>query len=321
MNFFNNSNSNSNSNGNSNEAGSERDYTVEVQRYSNDELLAKERSKRRRKTGDVVGTGLSAAAAMYSPAMWAVAGTAVKNYLDNNSKHRIIIKEIHRRGLTPLKGDVSDTVFPALASAGTMAVGRAFGGAAGQEVASQAGNILQTVSSRAFTSGGKKSKKVPTTTADDAYSQNQPASSQYSQPQYSTTQNPAAQGLTGASFHVPLDQTPPPTITLQYHPPTAQYPRGYYAPIQVPTSAPLTPPVSPVTYQRPQFTVQPPVMYQQTPPQSPQYYQPQQYQPQPQPGYQQIPPSLAYIQSPSQPQYYGQGGNRALTGYDSPPPY
>jgi hypothetical protein len=137
----------------------ETDYKTEVSRYSDEELLSKERSKRRRKTGDVVGTGLSAAAAMATPALWAVAGTSAKSYLDNSSKHKIICKEISRRGLEPMKEAMGDTLFPILASAGSMFVGRAFGGAAGQGVASQAGNLLQNVSSRAFSSTSKSSKK------------------------------------------------------------------------------------------------------------------------------------------------------------------
>jgi hypothetical protein len=137
----------------------ETDYKTEVSRYSDEELLSKERSKRRRKTGDVVGTGLSAAAAMATPALWAVAGTSAKSYLDNSSKHKIICKEISRRGLVPMKEDMGDTLFPILASAGSMFVGRAFGGAAGQGVASQAGNLLQNVSSRAFSSTPKAAKK------------------------------------------------------------------------------------------------------------------------------------------------------------------
>jgi len=137
----------------------ETSYKTEVQGYSDEELLSKERSKRRRKTSDVVGTGLSAAAAMATPAMWAAAGASAKNYLDNSTKHKIILKEMSRRGLQPMKEDMSDTLLPILASAGSMFVGRAFGGAAGQGMASQAGNILQTVGSRAFSSGSKSQAK------------------------------------------------------------------------------------------------------------------------------------------------------------------
>ena len=81
------------------------DYAAEVRNYSDEELLTKERSKRRRKTGDVVGTGLTAAAAISSPALWAVAGASAKSYLNNSSKHKVLVKEISRRGLHACKGE------------------------------------------------------------------------------------------------------------------------------------------------------------------------------------------------------------------------
>ena len=135
------------------------DYATEVRNYSDEELLIKERSKRRRKTGDVVGAGLTAAAAMSSPALWAVAGASAKSYLSNSSKHKIILKEISRRGLTPVKGNLSDAVLPILTSAGSMAVGRAFGGTAGQGVASMAGDFMHNVGNRALGGGSKRSKE------------------------------------------------------------------------------------------------------------------------------------------------------------------
>src|SRR5216117_2556354 len=106
----------------------EHDYTTEVRNYTDEELRTKERSKRRRKTGDVVGTGLTAAAAMSSPGLWAIAGANAKSFLSNSSKHKAIIKEMKRRGLEPVKGELSDTILPILTSAGSIAVGRAFGG-------------------------------------------------------------------------------------------------------------------------------------------------------------------------------------------------
>ena len=104
----------------------DQNYSITVQQYSDEELLDKERSKRRRKTGDIVGTGLCAAAAIGQPALWAVAATSTKAFFGNSSKHKIILQEIERRGLTPLKGDMSDMIMPVLGSAGSMAVGRAF---------------------------------------------------------------------------------------------------------------------------------------------------------------------------------------------------
>jgi hypothetical protein len=137
----------------------EPDYSIVVQNYSDDELLQKERSKRRRKTSDMVGTGLCAVAAMEAPPLWAAAGASVKSYLNSSSKHKTILKEITRRGLSPMKGDLSDTILPILTSAGSLVVGRAFGGTAGQGIASQAGNIMHSVSNKAFGGTSNSSKK------------------------------------------------------------------------------------------------------------------------------------------------------------------
>jgi hypothetical protein len=137
----------------------ESDYEREVRQYTNEELLAKEQSKRRRKTKDVVGAGLTAAAALKSPGLWAVAGASAKSYLGNSSKHKIILKEISRRGLEPLKENLSDTILPILSSAGGLAVGRAVGGASGQGVASVAGDLMHNVSNIAFGGSSKQQKK------------------------------------------------------------------------------------------------------------------------------------------------------------------
>src|SRR5579859_118287 len=218
----------------------ETDYKTEVQRYSDEELLSKERSKHRRKTGDVVGTGLSAAAAMGTPAMWAAAGASAKNYLGNSSKHKIILKEMSRRGLEPIKEDMSDTLMPILASAGSMFVGRAFGGAAGQGMASQAGSLLQSVSSRAFTTGSSKavsksskkdkaSKKVSSLSGSDnltLQNKTSPAMVPYTSAQSQMLTTPSA-------YQVPPNQPPPATIVYNYVPPSPQFPQGYYAPAPV----------------------------------------------------------------------------------------
>ena len=282
----------------------ETSYKTEVRNYSDEELLSKERSKRRRKTGDVVGTGLSAAAAMATPAMWAAAGASAKKYLDNSTKHKIILKEMSRRGLQPMKEDMSDTVLPILASAGSMFVGRAFGGAAGQGMASQAGSLLQTVGSRAFSSSGpsrsaskcsKKDKKVfPSTNHRrlTVQSKTSPAMVPY------TPQQGQVALTTPSAYQVPPNQPPPATIVYNYVPPSAQYPQGYYAP------APVTVPA----YQPQQAPV-----FQQPPPMPPQ---------QAAPMYQPVPPALQYLQTPPQPQYYGgQGLQRAQTIYGNPPAY
>src|SRR5579862_1547000 len=291
---------------NANNQGEEGSYKTQVQQLSDQELLSKERSKRRRKTGDVVGTGLSAAAAMATPAMWAVAGANAKSFLDNSSKHKILLKEMSRRGLSPIKGDVSDTLFPVLASAGSMAVGRAVGGPAGQGIANQAGNILQTVSSRAFSSGSGGSKKdkkkvINLIHLDDANAQSK--------------QSAAPQQLTLPSvYDCTPGQTPPAQLVYYYHPPTSQYPRGYYSPAPPQATMLPTPPMSPQNYGPPQMMLQGPPMPQ-SPPQSPQ-------------GYQQMPPALAYLNSPSQPQYYRDGSfapqnpgtNRTQSMYTPAPP-
>ena len=261
-------NSNNNNNG-----GEEVSYKVQVQQLSNEELLAKERSKRRRKTGDVVGTGLVAAAAMAEPALWAMAGTNVKSFLDNSSKHKILTKEISRRGLTPIKGDTSDTLFPVLASAGSMAVGRAFGGSAGQGVANQASGILQSVSSRAFSSRSckKDKKKVFNTKSENSANgqvKQEAAPQQFALP---------------SAYDCTPGQAPPTQLVYYYHQPTAQYPKGYYSPTP-PQGAmpPPNPPMSPQNYAAPPTYQTSPMA---PPPQSPQGYQP-------------VPPALAYLNSP-----------------------
>jgi len=271
----------------------ETSYKTEVQNYSDEELLTKERSKRRRKTGDVVGTGLSAAAAMATPAMWAAAGASAKNYLDNASKHKIILKEMSRRGLQPVKEDMSDTVLPILASAGSMFVGRAFGGAAGQGMASQAGTLLQAVGSRAFSNGPSRSvSKSCKKDKKDKKSKTSPAMVPY------TPQQGQVALSTPSAYQVPPNQPPPATIVYNYVPPSAQYPQGYYAPA----------PVAVPAYQPQQAPV-----FQQPPPMPPQ---------QAAPMYQPMPPALQYLQTPPQPQYYGgQGSQRAQTIYGNPPAY
>lgn len=286
----------------------ETDYKSEVQRYSDEELLSKERSKRRRKTGDVVGTGLSAAAAMAAPAMWAAAGASAKNYLDNSTKHKIILKEMSRRGLAPMKEDMSDTLMPILASAGSMFVGRAFGGAAGQGMASQAGSLLQTVSSRAFSSGSsnravdksskkeKASKKVSSLLRSlnlTFQNKTSPAMVPYTSPQSQMLATPSA-------YQVPPNQPPPATIVYNYVPPSAQYPQGYYAP------APVA-----VVPAAPQYAQQQPPVFQQQP----------QMPPQQATNYQPLPPALQYLQTPPQPQYYNGGLQRAQSIYGNPPAY
>ena len=291
------------------------DYTAEVCNYSDEELLSKERSKRRRKTGDVVGTGLTAAAAMSSPGLWAVAGASAKSYLSNSSKHKVILKEMSRRGLKPLKGDLSDTILPILTSAGSMAVGRALGGSSGQGVASMAGNIMHNVGNRAM--GGipkdqkkeKSSKKVSLSILEKELISKQSrdrSSSSSAMTQYA----PQSQSLqTPSLYQIPRDQPPPATLVYHYVPPSAQYPRGYYAPAPVQTAPP-------VFQQAPQPLAQPQQLM---------IEQPQTYQ--------QMPPALAYQYTPSQPQYYNappqidergmpaQGVYRTQTFYEAPPSY
>jgi hypothetical protein len=145
---------------NNNEADGS-DYATEVAGYTDEELLVKERSKRRRKTGNVVGTIATAALATRSPGMWAAAGSSVKSLLNENSKHKIILQEIEKRGLTPLKSDMKDAIFPVLTSAGGMFVGRAVGGPAGDSIGNYAGNLMHGIGNRAFGGSSKdKSKKV-----------------------------------------------------------------------------------------------------------------------------------------------------------------
>jgi hypothetical protein len=281
----------------------EGNYATQVQSFSDEELVLKERSKRRRKTGDVVGTGLSAAAAMGSPALWAVAGASAKSYLDNSSKHKIILAEMKRRGLEPEKGDMSDTLWPILTSVGTTAVGRAFGGSAGQGIASQAGNLVHTVSNRAF--GGsstsskkdKQSKKVPT--ISESYtdylksktpaqgpamiSAAQPQQAQALQQSAVSYAQPVRTLQTPSAYQVPANQAPPATLVYQYVPPSAQYPQGCYAPVlsqQTPTQAAPVATTSPPPYQQSQQQFgQPPALNYVNSPAQPQYYQNQ-----PQPG-------------------------------------
>jgi hypothetical protein len=133
----------------------ESDNESDVRQCSDEDLLAMERSHRRKKTGDVLGTGLTAAAALSSPALWAVAGANAKSYLTSSSKHKAITKEMTRRGLEPLKEEWSDTLMPILTGAGSMYVGRALGGSTGQGAA----QLLRSVGSNAFTGSSKTSKK------------------------------------------------------------------------------------------------------------------------------------------------------------------
>jgi len=134
------------------------DYAAEVAQYTDEELLMKERSKRRRKTGNLVGTVVTAAAATRAPSLWAAAGSSVKSLLSDNNKHKIIMREIERRGLTPDKGDLKDTIMPILTSAGGMVVGRAVGGPAGDSIGNYAGNIMHSIGNRAF--GGSSNRVV-----------------------------------------------------------------------------------------------------------------------------------------------------------------
>ena len=273
----------------------EGDYATEVRRYSNEELLSKERMKRRRKMGDVFGTGLTAVAAMRAPGLWAVAGSNIKSYLSNSSKHKIILQEIERRGLEPLKEEMSDTLLPILSSAGSMAVGRAIGGDAGQGVAKSAGDIMQSLGNRVFSSTPKeqkKDKKGKKVSFDFEVGSNRPQS----------RPEPAAQPVvlqTPASYHVPPNMAPPPTLVYHYVPPSAQYPRGYYAPAQIYSS-------TPVAQQGPVPVVQQPMMPQVSPPN--QHAVPYQY-------------------APPEPQMYGaypqqnHGLQRSQTVYGAPPPY
>ena len=291
------------------------DYKTLVRQWDNTTLLQKERSKRRRKTGDVVGTGLTALAATRVPGLWAGVGAGVKGYLDNNTKHKTILKEIERRGLKPHKGDMSDTVAPIFAGAGSAVVGRALGGTAGQGMAGQAGNVIHGITNRAFSGGSgssnkekkeKKGKKVASANgvcADCEQSkQSAGAMVPYGQGQ--------SQGLvTPSAYVVPPNQPPPAEIVYRYVPPCAQYPQGCYAPVMT----------SPVTQQAPVQPVyqQPQQQYIAAPP-SPSYATP------PSPSYGQ-PPALMYHYTPAEPQYYQpppQGGlTRANSMYAPPAAY
>lgn len=261
------------------------DYETVVRSYTDEELLSKERSKRRRKTGDVVGTGLTSLAAIEMPALWAIAGSNAKSYLSNSGKHKIILNEISRRGLSPIKENLSDTILPILTSAGSMYLGRAMGGTAGQGAASQAGNLLQSIGTRAFNGFSKSDKKdkaakkaaaaaAAATAAGTAVTTQVARTAPSPAPEYSQLQTPAL-------YHIPADQPPPATLTYYYVPPTAQYPRGYYAPAPVQTSTPpmLMQPASPAVQQA-----------------SPVAQQAQQTH--------QMPPALQYQYAPPQPQYF-----------------
>jgi len=323
----------------------DQDYSITVQQYSDEELLDKERSKRRRKTGDIVGTGLCAAAAIGQPALWAVAATSTKAFFGNSSKHKIILQEIERRGLTPLKGDMSDMIMPVLGSAGSMAVGRAFGGAKGAGLGSMAGNLMRNASVRAFNGGSSKKdrkdkalKRVFSTIDEDeanlTQAQTVPSNEMvpYSQTSAAGSRNAGVAGvvttqqgqqalMTPSSYQIPRDQTPPATLVYQYYPPTSEYPRGYYAPPQTPMTVPAPQQPQPV-YQQPQMVPQPTQQYLQAPQQTQQYLQapPATYQQQP------MPPALPYHYAQPEPQYYqGAPQQQAMYGtapaYDAPPMY
>lgn len=315
----------------------EQDYKITVQQYSDEELLSKERSKRRRKTGDVVGTGLTAAAAFGQPALWAVAATSAKAFLGNSSKHKIILQEIERRGLTPLKGDMKDTILPILGSAGSMAVGRALGGAKGAGLGNMAGTLMRNASVRAFTGGssndGKKDNKslrrvlplIEEQRTDFTQAKTIASSEMvpYSQSTAAESRNAGAlcpqhaqQALmTPSAYHVPRDQAPPATLVYQYYPPTADYPRGYYAPAPGTAQTPRTMPAPQqpqAMYQQPQYAAQPTQQYLPPPPAGPVYQQP-------------VPPALAYHYAQPEPQYYGNAPQQVTYGatpaYDAPPMY
>jgi hypothetical protein len=283
---------------------SDSDYTVIVSQYSNEELLEKERTKRRRKTGDMVGTGLSAVAAMAQPAMWTMAGVNVKSYLSSSSKHKIILKEMEKRGLEPLKEGMSDTLVPILSSAGGMYATRALGGsAAGQGVASMAGNLISSMGTKAFSSNKKgNSDKVALPISENIA--NEKKGRQIAQRPQSSPSSPShQQGPLAAPsmYYISPGEMPPATLVYHYVPPSAQYPKGYYAPAPVqPHPQPVHHP-QPVTgaYNRPQ-AVHPPQHQQQFPP-APTYQHygqhQQQYYHHPQPA----PPNLQRIQTTYQP--------------------
>jgi hypothetical protein len=312
---------------NNNEADGS-DYPTEVAGYTDEELLVKERSKRRRKTGNVVGTIATAALATRSPGMWAAAGSSVKSLLNENSKHKIILQEMERRGLKPLKSDMKDAIFPVLTSAGGMFVGRAVGGPAGDSIGNYAGNLMHGIGNRAFGGSSKdKSKQVISFLRSKIHADYQESKSAPSSPAMAVarapTAGPQATSLqTPSVYNIGHNETPPATIVYHYVPPSAEYPRGYYAPAPVQPSAPAPAPTpapayqatqpAPVQYAQPQVVYQQPqVTYQQ-----PQitYQQPQISYQQPQTSYQQ--PQVSYQQSYQQPQTYQQP-----QGYQQPQLY
>jgi hypothetical protein len=130
---------------------------------------------------------------------------------------------------------------------------------------------------------------------------------------------------TPSAYVVPPNQAPPATLVYQYYPPTAQYPKGYYAAVSAPTqNQPQPQPQTQTQPQPPQFYT-PQQVYQQPAPIMQQQQQQQQFQ-----MYQPVPPALAYLQTPPQPQYYGgnppgnppsPGIQRAQSVYDTAPMY
>ena len=311
-------------------SNSEQDYKITVQQYSDEELLSKERAKRRRKTGDVIGTGLTAAAAIAEPALWAIAAGSAKSFMGNSSKHKIILREIERRGLTPLKGDISDTIMPLLGSAGSMAVGRAFGGAKGAGLGNMAGSLMRSASVRAFSGSsskeGKKDKGLKRVFSPIDWERADSIQAQTASPLAMVPYSPSAAAdsrntgalcaqhaqhtlMTPTSYQVPRDQTPPATLVYHYYPPTPEYPRGYYAPAQPSTSAQQ--PSAPTVYQQPQIAPQATQQYLQPPPAAPTSSQ--------------MPPALAYQYAQPQPQYYHNAPQQVTYGnapaYDAPPMY
>ena len=304
----------------------EEENQYDVTLWTDEQLLAKERSKRRRKTGDMVGTGLSAVAAIAEPALWGIAGASVKNYLNSSSKHKSIVKEMNRRGLQPLKEDMSDTVVPILSGAGGMVVGRALGPAAGAGAGAMAGNLINSIGSRAFggnSSSSKKDKKASkvfpgyNSGADVLQSRQQ----QQRQPQsaQSMVMVPASTAsaqhlMTPSAYAVPENQPVPATLVYHYYPPTEQFPRGYYA--QIPVQPAAQPMAQQYLAQPTPVSQQAPLNYQQAPL-----------------NYQQAQPAPVYQQhSAPQVQYYGgtpqqhvqmpqPGLHRSQTTYEAPPMY
>jgi hypothetical protein len=184
-----------------------------------------------------------------------------------------------------------------------MVVGRAFGGSAGQGVASMAGNVMHSVGNRAL--GGVPKDKKKDKALKKASRQQTSEMVPYAAAQAQTLQTPSA-------YQIPPNQLPPATIVYHYVPPSSQYPRGYYAPAPTERAAP------PVFQQAPPIMQHQPMMIEQAPQQ-----------------YQQMPPALAYHYADPQPQYYqgtpqqmmGQqgapvpGAYRAQTFYEAPPNY